>query len=92
MQVITSGPNVEENKIKQAMIKLITSVEKEIMLTGTANADYRSFALNFEISAILYDKVFARKYFEVVDKDIKNSVKLDMKYYVKKTRYNNFGK
>ncbi len=40
---------------------------------GTCNADNRSFALNFELTSILYDKDFVNSYAKIFENDMKNS-------------------
>ncbi|MGN7477396.1 cardiolipin synthase [Solibacillus silvestris] len=47
-------------------------IDDEVATIGTANIDVRSFSLNFEINAIVYDEKIAvncRKLFEVDEKD-----------------------
>lgn len=164
MQVLTSGPNEKEDNIKDAMIKMINSAEKEIfiltpyfipdeiyinavkqalasgvkvkimfprkpdkklvyavsmsylrevielgaevyryqgfihskaliidgevMLIGTANVDNRSFALNFEISTMVYDSKLTKKYLKQVHADLNNCTKLTKDFYKNKKLYN----
>lgn len=51
-------------------------VDKEIFLIGSSNFDMRSFNLNFETSMLFYDKKLAKKYYEIILEDIKNSEEL----------------
>lgn len=44
--------------------------DKKIAIIGTANLDNRSFDLNFEINAIVYDEQIATELKEVYDKDL----------------------
>jgi len=46
-------------------------VDRKIAVVGTANMDYRSFDLNFEVNAIVYDKVIASELADVFYEDIK---------------------
>lgn len=46
----------------------------EIFTTiGTANMDYRSFNINFEINALVYDETFAKEALKVFTEDLKES-------------------
>jgi cardiolipin synthase A/B len=49
----------------------------KLSIIGTANMDYRSFELNFEVNVILYDKKFSEKLRAVFFKDLEDSEKID---------------
>lgn len=51
---------------------------------GTCNMDNRSFALNFELTTILYNKDFALKNQKIFKTDMANSKQMSLKYYNKK--------
>jgi len=51
--------------------------DRKIAIVGTANMDYRSFDLNFEVNAIVYDKDFANELADIFYKDIQNAEKID---------------
>lgn len=51
-------------------------IDKKIAIIGTANMDYRSFDLNFEVSAIVYDNEISNKLSEVLYNDIKNALQI----------------
>ena len=51
--------------------------DKKVAIVGTANMDYRSFDLNFEVNAIVYDVDFATELTEVFYDDIKDAQKID---------------
>jgi len=48
-------------------------VDDEILSIGTANFDIRSFKLNFEVNAFIYDQNVAQEYSEIYKKDMKVS-------------------
>ncbi len=50
--------------------------DKNLAVIGTANMDFRSFDLNFEVNAIVYDEEFAKSLANVFDEDIKDAVQL----------------
>jgi cardiolipin synthase len=55
----------------------IISVDGEVASLGSANLDMRSFQLNFEVNAMLYDQELVAKIDADFTKDLANSVKVD---------------
>lgn len=53
---------------------------------GSANVDMRSFDLNFEIAALIYDKPFAKRLLELFTKDISKSRQIDLETWSKRKR------
>jgi cardiolipin synthase len=51
--------------------------DKKIAIVGTANMDYRSFDLNFEVNAIVYDSGVANELAGVFYADIAAAEKID---------------
>lgn len=51
----------------------------KLSIVGTANMDYRSFELNFEVNAIVYDQKFSDKMREVFMDDLKHAKKINPK-------------
>lgn len=45
-------------------------IDEEIVSVGTANFDIRSFKLNFEVNAFLYDRQLAKEQVKLYKKDI----------------------
>lgn len=56
-------------------------VDGKISSVGTANIDVRSFRLNFEVNAFLYDKTFAKQLVDIFQEDIKYSSQMTQKLY-----------
>lgn len=52
---------------------------------GTANLDHRSFSLNFEVNAFLYDKVIAGELDKLFEQDMKESIALNWDTYQKRS-------
>ena len=52
-------------------------VDDEVSTVGTANFDNRSFRLNFEVTAVIADRDFARQMGEMFEKDFAHSEELD---------------
>ena len=66
-------------------------VDETAMCIGTCNADNRSFSLNFEITAILYQKELIKNHILDIEKDLKNSERVDFDYYNKRHLFSKFG-
>ena len=62
----------------------------KLSIVGTANMDYRSFELNFEVNAIIYDRRFAEKMRKVFFDDLNDSQKIDPKRWYKRPAYRQF--
>ncbi len=61
-------------------------VDEEIASVGTANMDVRSFKLNFEVNAFLYDREVSAKLAEAFREDIKVSEALTLERYGQRSR------
>lgn len=59
----------------------------KLSMIGTANMDYRSFELNFEVNAIVYDVPFAEKLRAVFFEDIKHAKKINEKLWMNRAFY-----
>ena len=51
-------------------------VDDELLSVGTANFDIRSFKLNFEVNAFLYDEALSFEQVQYFENDIEDSYKL----------------
>ncbi len=60
-------------------------VDEKIASIGTANIDVRSFKLNFEVNAFLYDRQIAGELAEKFNEDILHSSQLSYKLYLKRS-------
>lgn len=60
-------------------------VDGKISSVGTANIDVRSFILNFEVNAFLYDKAIAKSLVEAFEHDITLSTQMTEKLYNKRS-------
>src|SRR5699024_6566182 len=60
-------------------------VDGKIASVGTANIDVRSFRLNFEVNAFLYNIKFAEKLVDIFEKDIIYSTQMTQKLYEKRS-------
>lgn len=56
-------------------------IDDEAASVGTANIDVRSFSLNFEVNAFIYDHKISHKLAEIFEKDILDSSELTLEIY-----------
>lgn len=56
-------------------------IDSSIASVGTTNIDNRSFALNFEINAFVYDREFALRCEEVFEADLERSYPIDNHWF-----------
>jgi cardiolipin synthase len=59
----------------------------KLSIIGTANMDHRSFELNFEVNAIVYDRPLAQQMREVFFRDLEVSEKIDPERWYKRPLY-----
>jgi cardiolipin synthase len=62
----------------------------KLSIVGTANMDHRSFEMNFEVNAIVYDEPFAEQMRKVFFDDLKDSKKIDPERWYKRPAYEQF--
>lgn len=58
-----------------------------LSIVGTANMDYRSFELNFEVNILVYDQEFSEKLRAVFFKDLEDAEKIDAETWCKRSAY-----
>jgi cardiolipin synthase len=61
-------------------------IDNEASTVGTANIDVRSFKLNFEVNAFIYDRETSIALAELFEQDMRLSSELTMELYDKRTR------
>lgn len=57
-------------------------IDNDIAIVGSANMDYRSFDLNFEVNAIVYSKNMAKKLTNAFKNDLKDSKLINAKIWL----------
>ncbi|WP_347172701.1 cardiolipin synthase [Polaribacter uvawellassae] len=62
-------------------------IDDDIAIVGSANMDYRSFDLNFEVNAIVYSKKIAAQLIEAFENDLKASDQIDAKTWINRPKY-----
>lgn len=78
--LLDSGVNIYtyQNEFIHSKILMI---DDEVSSIGSANMDFRSFELNFEVNAYVYDKVIAKQLREAFEEDITKSNLLTKEKY-----------
>lgn len=65
-------------------------VDDEIASVGTANIDVRSFSLNFEVNALIYDRLLAHSLAEIFESDILDCSELTFELYKNRSNFIKF--
>jgi len=64
--------------------------DRKLVSVGTANLDLRSFDLNFEVNAIIYDEKTAIELAEIFDKDLEHAIQINYSKWRKRNRIRKF--
>ena len=64
--------------------------DRRVLTIGTTNLDVRSFALNFEVNAFIYDNMKAAEYSDIFLKDIASSNELTLDEYRRRGLWQRF--
>ena len=59
-------------------------VDDKVLCYGTANMDIRSFALNFEVNAVVYDERKAREMVDIFQEDLKHCTRITRDLYARR--------
>lgn len=62
-------------------------IDREVSIVGTANMDQRSFDLNFEVNAIVYDKPISDQLATLFAEDIRHATRIDPAAWKRKRSY-----
>lgn len=61
--------------------------DRKVAMVGTANMDFRSFDLNFEVNAIIYDSGIAEQLCAAFDQDLKDAQRIDPELWAARPVY-----
>ncbi|PIC65087.1 cardiolipin synthase [Sporosarcina sp. P13] len=61
-------------------------VDDQVSTVGTANIDVRSFRLNFEVNAFIYDREISHELAEIFEQDIQSCTELTYENYLERAR------
>lgn len=56
-------------------------VDQEVASVGTANMDIRSFMINFEVNAFIYDEEIIAKLYDIFETDIEDSIEMQKDFF-----------
>lgn len=85
-ELLSSG--VEIYRYKKGFVHAKTIVtDSKTAIVGTANMDNRSFQLNFEVNAIVYDKGIAQELRDVFYTDLKDAEQIDLQEWLNRPWY-----
>ena len=79
---------VEIYMYKKGFVHAKTMItDSNLSIIGTANMDYRSFELNFEVNTIVFDKGVSEKLRKVFFKDLEDAEQIDKESWVNRPAY-----
>lgn len=82
---------IEVYKYQKGFVHAKTMVcDTFVSTVGTTNLDHRSFELNFEVNAFVYDKEFSEELRQVFFEDIKNATKLELESWKQRSYFVQF--
>lgn len=84
IDILKSGGKVYLYK-KGFIHSKVVIIDDKIVSTGSANMDLRSFMLNFEINAFIYDSNIIKRMTEDFFNDIENSEEIDLAEFEKRS-------
>lgn len=64
--------------------------DDELSSVGSANMDYRSFSLNFEVNSFMYNRSMADKLKAAFEQDMVKSTRLTNEYFAQQSRWHKF--
>ncbi|MGV8877555.1 MAG: cardiolipin synthase [Sphingobacteriaceae bacterium] len=62
-------------------------IDDDLAIIGSANMDYRSFDLNFEVNAMVYSVTIAKQLAEAFENDLKESIQIDAAQWLNRPKY-----
>ncbi|MBA6151339.1 cardiolipin synthase [Gelidibacter maritimus] len=62
-------------------------IDDNLAIVGSANMDYRSFDLNFEVNAMVYSKEVTKQLTAVFDEDLNDSELIDAEAWLRRPKY-----
>ncbi|MBF8148528.1 cardiolipin synthase [Winogradskyella sp. F6397] len=62
-------------------------IDDDLAVVGSANMDYRSFELNFEVNAMVYSKDIAKQLTVAFENDLKVAAQIDAQIWLNRPKY-----
>ncbi|KRN88969.1 cardiolipin synthase [Ligilactobacillus ceti] len=88
-QLLDKGVEIYQYENGFLHAKMIV-IDEQISSVGSANVDFRSFKLNFEANAFMYDQEIAHELSEIFHQDMLHSQKLTPQYFEKQSSWLKF--
>ncbi|MCX7694920.1 MAG: cardiolipin synthase [Caloramator sp.] len=86
-ELVRCGVEVYFYNKKAFVHSKVMTIDDSICTIGTANMDIRSFELNYEVNAVIYDKDITIKVNDLFKKDLEESTKADLEYFNGEPKY-----
>ena len=61
--------------------------DRALAIVGTANMDYRSFDLNFEVNAVVYDESLASELADNFQIDLQDAEQIEIQSWLDRPKY-----
>lgn len=84
---LKSRDDVDANQIGLIVHAKTMVIDDDLAIVGSANMDYRSFDLNFEVNAMVYSKKIAQQLLEAFQEDLKVSEQIDAAQWGNRPKY-----
>ena len=88
-QLLEAGVEIYQYRKGFLHAKTIVA-DQSLAMIGTANIDNRSFNLNFEVNAVIYDQEVAKEMHQIFRSDLQESDKIDKKVWLNRPWYQKF--
>ncbi len=62
-------------------------IDDDLAVVGSANMDYRSFDLNFEVNAMIYSQKIAKQLKDIFNNDLKESEQIDAETWLNRPKH-----
>lgn len=89
-QLLQNGVRIHKYREDSFLHAKTICVDGKVASVGTANFDIRSFALNFEVNAFIYDEEVVGKLEAIFEEDMKVSINADKEHFAKQTLWKKF--
>jgi cardiolipin synthase len=85
-ELLRQGVRIFEYK-KGFVHSKVMIIDDSLAVVGSANMDYRSFDLNFEVNAMLYSKTIVKQLQEAFDIDLEQSDEINSSDWINRPKY-----
>ncbi|MDP9078965.1 MAG: cardiolipin synthase [Bacteroidota bacterium] len=85
-EILQAGVEVYLYKKGFVHAKTVVS-DGQLAIIGTANMDHRSFELNFEVNAMIYDTTLAQQLKRAFEDDLQHAVKINPQAWARRTLF-----